>query len=581
MSGLMVALVAGGMTLLTPAPAAFASAQGSTAITAGDDHACMIVSGAGYCWGDNQYGQLGDGSYTSSAGLPEPVTMPSGVTFTQISAGTQETCAVGNDSVGPVDGQVYCWGDNSDGQLGVGASPASADVPTLVSGSGTLPASGVTQVTVGTDYGCAIVAGGSGAAYCWGLGTSGQLGNNGDATETEPVTVFPGPTDGWTEIAAGNGVTCALGNNGATPTTEGLAWCWGSNTDDAFGNGLTSIAEANASIPQAVDQGSVRYSNLAVGGLHACVVAVTTDLAYCWGDDSDSALGDGLTADEDAPVAVHGTTTFSQITAGNEDTCAITTSGAAMCWGDDTYGEVGDEYVTPTYYPANVYAAGVLGSADLTQIAGGYASNCALSTASVLYCWGEDNDGQLGNYGYGQAAAYGAPVLATFEPPTTVTAGAGNGTATVQWNLVTGVDTDNQTVAGYTVSLSSGSTITLGPASDSYTFSGLTSCDWYDATVTTNTIIGTTVSSLPSLPVYVIPAVGSCGGGGGGPYRQVASGKRSLAQIASDRGTTVADLVTVTEGSHISAVNLEKFLAAAAHPDRKLRKGTVYYTQNR
>ncbi|MFN5933343.1 MAG: RCC1 domain-containing protein, partial [Roseiflexaceae bacterium] len=125
-------------------------------IDAGSSHTCALTSaGVAYCWGNNVYGKLGDGTGTSWS-TPVTVSMPTGVTFTSISAGHQNTCALTSA------GEAYCWGDNLYGQIGDGTT-TNRTTPVVVS----MPA-GVTftSIEVFEMHACALTS--SGVAYCWG-----------------------------------------------------------------------------------------------------------------------------------------------------------------------------------------------------------------------------------------------------------------------------------------------------------------------------------------------------------------------------------------------------------------------------
>ena len=173
-SGAVLVLAAGSYAAdqaLSLSPASAAETYPTT-IAAGYDHSCMIVTGQAYCWGDNTYGELGDDSTVSST-APVPVDTSgvlSGVTLTQITAGNGYTCALAST------GRAYCWGYNADGELGNG-STANSRVPVPVTTSGVLAGATLTQISAGEYAACGVSS--AGAAYCWGQGTSGQLGNGG------------------------------------------------------------------------------------------------------------------------------------------------------------------------------------------------------------------------------------------------------------------------------------------------------------------------------------------------------------------------------------------------------------------
>ena len=146
-------------------------------------HSCKIVSGKAYCWGDDSDGELGNDSTTQS-NVPVAVYTGgalSGVTLTQISAGVDSTCALSSA------GLVYCWGYNGRGGAGDN-SGSNSSVPVAVATSGT-PMAGKTivQVTVGYYFVCAVDS--SGLVYCWGSNCYGNLGNGSTLNSSVPVAV--------------------------------------------------------------------------------------------------------------------------------------------------------------------------------------------------------------------------------------------------------------------------------------------------------------------------------------------------------------------------------------------------------
>lgn len=159
------------------------AAPNPTKTAAGYSHSCAIRGGKAYCWGSNTNGELGNGTTGGSSGAPVAVSTSgvlSGKTLTAITAGQGFTCAL--DTAG----QVYCWGRGDFGQLGNG-STGNSNVPVAVSTSGVLSGKTLTQVAAGFEHACAVDT--AGAAYCWGFNNKGQLGNGNTTTNAAPGAV--------------------------------------------------------------------------------------------------------------------------------------------------------------------------------------------------------------------------------------------------------------------------------------------------------------------------------------------------------------------------------------------------------
>ena len=197
--------------------------SGVTQISAGAAHTCAVVDGGAKCWGEGENGRLGHNKDDGNTDFPFPTyvyNLTSGVT--QISAGDSHTCAL-------VNGGVWCWGKGGNGRLGHNETEPNEDksIPTPVAGL----TSGVTQISAGADHTCALVNGG---AKCWGWGILGQLGTSKEGhsyTENAPVYVI-GLTTGVTQISAGAQYTCAV--------VGGRAECWGADNSGKLGNGESS-----------------------------------------------------------------------------------------------------------------------------------------------------------------------------------------------------------------------------------------------------------------------------------------------------------------------------------------------------
>jgi alpha-tubulin suppressor-like RCC1 family protein len=171
----------------------------------------------------------------------------------------------------------------------------------------------------GGRYGftCSLASGG--AAYCWGYNGTGALGRGDTASSTMPAPVAGGLT--FTEIAAGDNFACGR-------TTAGTVSCWGSNTDGAMGQGYLGIESPR---PLSV-QGGVAFASVATGLVHSC--GLTTDgTAWCWGSNQKGEIGTGDSVSSATPRPVVGGLHFVQLALGDEDSCGLTAAGALYCWG--------------------------------------------------------------------------------------------------------------------------------------------------------------------------------------------------------------------------------------------------------
>ena len=346
-----------------------ASAQ---VLSAGSHHTCAIDAGEGLrCWGDNRSGQLGDGSIKPRT-LPVRVkNLESGV-IAVAATSSSRTCAL------RANGEVLCWGDNSDGQLGDGTT-MSRRVPTRVEGLG--PGSGVTAIALGGGHACALKS--SGAVLCWGSDEFGQIGD-GSSRGTRPVTPVAGfgAGSGVAAIAAGESHTCAV-------KFDQSVYCWGRNDDGGqLGDGTTM--SRNVPVPVktlGVGSGVVSVST---GALHTC--ATRNDGAVlCWGWNGDGQLGDGSTVQRLVPgFTLRTGIGVSQVNAGFKHTCARVENDA-FCWGDNIWGQIGDGTRTERFFPTLVDL-----SASIDSIAVGSFHSCARKITGAITCWGANHEGQLG-----------------------------------------------------------------------------------------------------------------------------------------------------------------------------------------
>ena len=380
--------------LVTPVKAAGVTVNNFT-IAAGGRHTCAIdTSGAAWCWGRNWDGQLGDGmgNATGDHDMNVPTRVLGGHTFTSITAGDFHTCAL------DMSGAAWCWGDNLYGQLGDGTGDGSSDandanVPRAVTGGHRF-----TTISAGAFHTCALDT--SGVAWCWGANfafefvdfPAGQLGDGTLDDKNAPQRVDGGGWDGtFASISAGGWHTCAITNAGAV-------YCWGYNEFGALGNDTTTSSLTNG--PQLVDHGSSSGTFVSVdaGDLYTCALT-SSGAAYCWGGNSRGRLGDGSTSDRYVPAAVTGGYVWAMIDAGDDHTCGVTTTGYGYCWGENEHGELGDGSTLDSSSdgPQPI----MFGEQFAVVIPNGFEEgnhSCGLTPDGALYCWGYNEYGQLGNH---------------------------------------------------------------------------------------------------------------------------------------------------------------------------------------
>ena len=281
-------------------------------IAAAGAHSCAIVSGAAYCWGGENTGELGNLVLTGYFPLAAPV--PGGLVFSSISAGEGSTCGVTNNG-------VACWG-------GVTS-------PLYRSYSFSLPIiqdsyTGYSGVAVGAAHACGFTA--SVGADCWGLDTRGQAGINPALYPYAIVPPFKASSfsSKVIRLASWQDVTCA-------DMSDNTVQCVGANDNAMLGNGLL----ADSYLPQAVGLGQPLHG-VTVGYQHACALD-PNGAAWCWGRDQYGQLGNGIVSPYvfGLPQRVSGGLVFRALTAGGKHTCGIATDNGVYCWGDNGGDELG------------------------------------------------------------------------------------------------------------------------------------------------------------------------------------------------------------------------------------------------
>jgi alpha-tubulin suppressor-like RCC1 family protein len=334
-------------------------------LSAGGTHTCALFSdGTVRCWGNNQYGQLGDGTTNNSA---TPVTVANLHTAAGIAAGSDHTCAIVSG------GKVVCWGSNRAGQLALSSgtirSAGLVVVPGLV---------GATAIAAGANHTCAIVV--DGTLRCWGDYSYGALGQ--DTTTFGAEVTVPG-LSGVVGVSGGTYQTCAS-------LIDGTIRCWGLLTEPL--NSSPPVAISNVSGATAV---SAAY-------FFGCAL-LSDGGVTCWGDNFEGQLGNGTTTPvPDAgnalsPASLTGSSVANLggravgLSAADYHACALLAGGTVKCWGDNQWGELGDATMTSSSIPASV-----TGLTGVAEIAVGGAHGCALLSGGAVECWGSNELYQLG-----------------------------------------------------------------------------------------------------------------------------------------------------------------------------------------
>lgn len=301
------------------------------------------------CWGTNFNGQLGSPGTTGNSAVPvfvhDEETGAHLRNVSQIAVGSSFACARLED------GRAKCWGDNFYAQLGANHARGDLDddsageALTVVASSDTLdPLTGVQYLTAGSNFACALLAGGT--VKCWGNNQFGTLGT-GDLGGMEPAPVDVENLVDVQQLSPGSDATCAL-------LPQGKVQCWGYGLYGQLGN------EATQNQPSPVDviglDGPV--SRLFAGGGHFCALFSEDRSAKCWGRNNYRQIGGGSTTNSQTTaidvLAAEGGPKLQGIEAivgGTLSTCALMQDGELLCWGSNNYGELGNGTTSSSAVP--------------------------------------------------------------------------------------------------------------------------------------------------------------------------------------------------------------------------------------
>ncbi len=385
----------------TPVPEASAASDWAT-VSTGKLHTCATkTNGRLFCWG--------------SAG-PTPTEEATAATdWSMVSASDYHTCAI------KTDGRLFCWGDGQYGQLGTG-STASSSTP-------------VQEATAATDWVSVATNGDStcarksdGRLFCWGWAESAALGNSALAPSTTPVQESTGATD-WRQVSR----ACAIKDDGSlycwgrwpigvedlsrqrsTPTQEqslrhnwdqvatdstrtcgitrdGRLFCWGMQFPGLLAD-LHPWSDLASLIPVQEATGASDWAQVDPGGGHTCALK-QDGRVFCTGGNERGQLGDGTTTSTFGMVAVAGGTTWERVSTGGLHTCAIDVERRLFCWGAGDLGQLGSGDTDDSAVPVQEDSH----ADDWATVSAGVSHTCATKTDGRLFCWGAGGRGRLGN----------------------------------------------------------------------------------------------------------------------------------------------------------------------------------------
>lgn len=287
-------------------------------------------------------------------GLPMDLRLP----YVQVAAGSHVSCRIDSD------GAARCWGALEFDEMALSDDRLS------------IPGVRWNSISVGLHNLCGIdIAGG---AWCLGQNPTGQLGNGtAAASTTSAVRVAGGLV--FTAISVG-AHSCGI-------TADGSAWCWGQGDNGQLGND----SNVNSAVPVQV-AGALAFRSISVGLLHTCGISAD-GRAWCWGSNELAEFADEARLVVFKPLAMAGEVRFETIATGYAHSCALATGGAVYCWGQNEMGELGDGTNRDHSAPVRV-----LGEQRFVRLTTGIGShNCALTAEGTAWCWGYNDDGQLGN----------------------------------------------------------------------------------------------------------------------------------------------------------------------------------------
>ncbi len=331
----------------------------------------------------------GSGSSATAprASRTDPVPAARNPAWLAADAGFYHSCGI------DVHRALYCWGNNTRGELGVTTPNYFTSVPTRVGNANDWTDVSAAGASSGQGFTCGIRGG---SLFCWGWNANGQLGVGDTSSRSTPTQVGVGSD--WEHVSAGGFHGCAI-------RADGALFCWGDNGGGQLGDGTNDPRLTPVQVGTAKD-----WKVVAAGGGHTCGIRANGAL-FCWGDNWGGALGDGtIENSRNTPGQVGTATGWTAVGPGDTHTCAIR-NGALYCFGENTSGELGNGTSTSPEDPdhGNPNPTQVGTATDWTDIAGGAGASCGIRADNLLFCWGN------GASGDGSTTPYTVPTQAQFD----------------------------------------------------------------------------------------------------------------------------------------------------------------------
>jgi len=316
-----------------------------------------------WSWGSNEFGQLGNGT-TKDYHRPRQIdSLTQWRRWWSVSAGPGHVVALEEK------GRLWSWGNNDQGQLGTG-DKIHRLLPVYLS-------NGILQVSPGQGYTVALAE--DGTLLGCGLNSSGQLGNNSTTSllTFNRINLPQGTPSIWKEVKAGNQHTVGI-------SKDGSLWAWGNNATGQLGTGTT----ANSLIPARIGTATT-WQTLAAGPTHSAALQQDGSL-WAWGDNTNGQLGMGNTDPLLQPTRVPGAGRWQTLTT-NASSGGIQQNGSLWTWGSNAYGQLGNGSTTSQLAPR------AIAQPTWQQVSAGYSFSAGLQSDGSLWTWGSNDNGQLGN----------------------------------------------------------------------------------------------------------------------------------------------------------------------------------------